>query len=209
VEDGLPIASSTGFEGVAKYFTDSSFADLALSSSEGTVFPVHRVILASRCNAFEAMLKSGLQESAREIVKLSMQASVLQLFLAYIYTNDLPSTSSCSFETLLSLLEFADRYRVTDLITLCVKRLSTKINLETVLPIYRIACLYGMQPLQLLCIAKFITPNLQNELWRKLSSTTMRVAQGKLATEHLEALVSMQLITSTVIPILLYESSFA
>eukprot|EP01138_Halocafeteria_seosinensis_P011794 gb/GECG01012052.1/.p1 GENE.gb/GECG01012052.1/~~gb/GECG01012052.1/.p1 ORF type:complete len:1283 (+),score=105.94 gb/GECG01012052.1/:1-3849(+) len=188
VEEHLPIASSSGFEGIAKYLNDPSFVDLELSSPDGTAFPVHRVILASRCQPFEAMLKCGLQESSKDIVKVSMKGAVLHLFLAYIYTNDLPSTTGFSFETLLSLLEFADRYGVSDLITLCVRRLSAKINVETVLPIYRIACLYGIQPLQLLCIAKFITPGTQVELRKKLSSTTKKVVQGKLATDHLDAL---------------------
>ena len=188
VEKSLNILDGKAFSGCAKFLKDHSFVDLALSTPEGTTFPSHRVILASRCATLAGMLQSGLKESSKDVVNLKMKSPVLRLFLEFIYTNDLPDTSACCYETMLSLIEFADRYALPDLITLCTKRIASKITLETILPIYRIACLYGIHHLQLLCMAAFITPQLQAELHKKKSAGHFH--PNEYHADHSDTLVS-------------------
>ena len=82
----------------------SAYSDVVLIASNGTRFPVHKMILAARSCYFASLLYGGMRESTEDEVKLSCSGDVLQIVLTFIYRGDV-NLAGCSVECLVHLLD--------------------------------------------------------------------------------------------------------
>lgn len=81
--------SSEIVDHIAALFKTKDFTDITLIVG-GTRFPAHRVILASRCEYFRALLFGGLAETHSSIIHLNgISPSAFSHVLEYIYTGKL------------------------------------------------------------------------------------------------------------------------
>ncbi|GLC41602.1 ubiquitin-specific protease ubp15 [Pleodorina starrii] len=86
-------------------------SDLTLTAG-GRSFPVHRAILAARCEFFKTMFASGFDDStSKQVAMPDTDPDALQLLLRFIYGGVL---DSCPQALLKPAAELADRLRLTD-----------------------------------------------------------------------------------------------
>ncbi|GLC34698.1 ubiquitin-specific protease ubp15 [Pleodorina starrii] len=86
-------------------------SDLTLTAG-GRSFPVHRAILAARCEFFKTMFASGFDDStSKQVAMPDTDPDALQLLLRFIYGGVL---DSCPQALLKPAAELADRLRLTE-----------------------------------------------------------------------------------------------
>ncbi|GLC53005.1 ubiquitin-specific protease ubp15 [Pleodorina starrii] len=86
-------------------------SDLTLTAG-GRSIPVHRAILAARCDFFKTMFASGFDDStSKQVAMPDTDPDALQLLLRFIYGGVL---DSCPQALLKPAAELADRLRLTD-----------------------------------------------------------------------------------------------
>ncbi|GLC53191.1 ubiquitin-specific protease ubp15 [Pleodorina starrii] len=88
-------------------------SDLTLIAAGGRSFPVHRVILAARCEFFKTMFVSDVGDAAfaRELPLPDADPDALALLLRYIYGGVL---DECERDLLKPAVELADFLRLVD-----------------------------------------------------------------------------------------------
>lgn len=119
---------------------------------EGKRFPAHRVILASRCQYFRAMLFNGMKESQplAEVPLQDTQAEAFSMLLQYLYTGR-ASLTSAREDVLLHFLGLAHRYGLQPLEDSTCEFLRTVLSTQNVCLVYDVASLYGLQALTQAC----------------------------------------------------------
>ncbi|KAH9280028.1 BTB/POZ domain-containing protein 9 [Echinococcus granulosus] len=99
---------------IAALFKTKDFTDITLIVG-GTRFPAHRVILASRCEYFRALLFGGLAETHSSIIHLNgISPSAFFHVIEYIYTGKL-CISSVTIEDAFDVLGLVCQYNFPDL----------------------------------------------------------------------------------------------
>lgn len=121
---------------------------------EGKCFPAHRIILASRCQYFRALLYNGMKESQpqAEISLEDTQAEAFSMLLQYLYTGR-ASLSTAREEVLLDFLGLAHRYGLQPLEDSTCEFLRTALNTQNVCLVYDVASLYCLNSLAQACCA--------------------------------------------------------
>ncbi|XP_062312094.1 BTB/POZ domain-containing protein 9-like [Osmerus eperlanus] len=119
---------------------------------EGKRFPAHRVILASRCQYFRAMLYNGMKESQpqAEVHLQDTQAEAFSMLLQYLYTGR-ASLTSARQDVLLDFLGLAHRYGLQPLEDSTCEFLRTALHTQNVCLVYDVASLYCLQGLSQAC----------------------------------------------------------
>ncbi|KAL0969880.1 hypothetical protein UPYG_G00233730 [Umbra pygmaea] len=119
---------------------------------EGKCFPAHRVILASRCQYFRAMLYNGMKESQHqaEVSLEDTQAEAFSMLLQYLYTGRV-SLSVAREDVLLDFLGLAHRYGLQALEDSTCEFLRTALNTQNVCLVYDVASLYSLGGLTQAC----------------------------------------------------------
>ncbi|RIA93754.1 hypothetical protein C1645_735334 [Glomus cerebriforme] len=75
---------------IEEYFKNESFTDVEFLFDCGSTLKAHRIILATRCNYFKTMFKSGFKESTLDKVPIRfVRYEVFYVMLYYIYTGRL------------------------------------------------------------------------------------------------------------------------
>ena len=145
---------------------------------EDSLFPVHRIILASQSDYFRALLFGGLQESlpeTREIELKELRAVPFKAILRYIYCGCI-DLSELKEEDILELLCLAHRYMVPNLVKALCDYLKSSVNLSNICAIYDVALLFNHESLVNSC-ENFIDSNAENILltdgFLQLSETAM------------------------------------
>uniref|UniRef100_A0AC34FAG1 BTB domain-containing protein n=1 Tax=Panagrolaimus sp. ES5 TaxID=591445 RepID=A0AC34FAG1_9BILA len=81
--------------------------------NEGSIM-IHKVVLASRSNHFENMLKSGMKESISNTLEIiDFHLDTAKLAVEFFYDRNI--FESLSFVDAFELLRFADKYNIADL----------------------------------------------------------------------------------------------
>uniref|UniRef100_A0A8C8EZ56 BTB/POZ domain-containing protein 9 n=1 Tax=Oncorhynchus tshawytscha TaxID=74940 RepID=A0A8C8EZ56_ONCTS len=121
---------------------------------EGKRFPAHRVILASRCQYFRAMLFNGMKESQpqAEVPLEDTQVEAFSMLLQYLYTGRV-SLSTAREDVLLDFLGLAHRYGLQPLEDSTSEFLRTVLHTQNVCLVYDVASLYCLGGLAQACCA--------------------------------------------------------
>nr|CAB3226454.1 BTB/POZ domain-containing protein 9-like [Phallusia mammillata] len=131
---------------------------------EGREFPAHRVILASRCDYFRALLFGGMRESkGREpIVVHDATADAFELLLKYIYTGKM-RLSDIKEAHVIEVLGLANKYGFPSLEKSISVHLRRTLTVANACGVYDVALLYSLQDLQE-ATAEYIDKNAQQLL---------------------------------------------
>lgn len=148
----------------------SEFSDVTISV-DGKVFPVHKSILAARSPVFDALFKSGLEESKSNAVDiLDVEPGVMEVFLRYIYTGKCERID----EMAAALLRMADKYDIKCLKDLCEIALLKQMNCENAADTLIVADLYNAEDLKGK-ILDFIKKNIKevtaSESWKNMGQS--------------------------------------
>ena len=99
--------------------------DVVLESSDGALFKVHKLVLASYSTYFQAMFTNEMRESREEKVKMSLESRVLKALVEFAYTckMELKSLSDAK-----AILVAANMLLFTGVETICIDFISKRIN---------------------------------------------------------------------------------
>ncbi|CAN6173176.1 unnamed protein product [Urochloa humidicola] len=128
----------------------------------GEDVPAHRSLLAARSPVFMAELVGEMKE--REYVEVkNMKVEAFRAMLHFIYTDTVPELDQLKGEQAKAmaqrLLEAADRYGLKRLKRICVEKVCTAIDVDTVATTLALAEQYGCSKLKDRCM-KFTMANL-------------------------------------------------
>ena len=128
-------------------FTDVTFI------VEDKKFPAHRVLLASRCEYFRALLFGGMRESKpeAEIVLKETSAQSFGSLLKYLYTGRI-FLRDVNEEHVLDLLGLAHKYGFLALESAISGYLKGNIDLHNICRIFDVACLYQLDEVLETCL---------------------------------------------------------
>ncbi|XP_002739771.1 kelch-like protein 24 [Saccoglossus kowalevskii] len=114
---------------------ESKFTDVTLCV-DGTIFPCHKLVLASSSEYFKGMFSSGMRESKEEKIHLrDVQSHAVELMLDYIYTGKAVITGS----NLQALLEAANMFQVLTLRDGCIKFMLENMDASNCLGVWQMA----------------------------------------------------------------------
>eukprot|EP01088_Endostelium_zonatum_P018920 TRINITY_DN6275_c0_g1_i1.p1 TRINITY_DN6275_c0_g1~~TRINITY_DN6275_c0_g1_i1.p1 ORF type:complete len:291 (-),score=62.99 TRINITY_DN6275_c0_g1_i1:99-971(-) len=123
-------------------------ADIKLISSNNQIILAHKIILASRSEAFNAMLYGGMKETHQEEIRFpDLQFEVLTIVVEYLYTD----MAEINGETVVSVYMAADKYNLGRLRALCENYILQNIGLENVCTIFQTADHLGAEKLRGFC----------------------------------------------------------
>jgi len=125
---------------LARFLDSGEFSDVTFVV-EGERFKTHKLVICAQCPPFRSMLENNSlwkEQKATEVPLEDIAKNVFRHFLRWIYTND-ASFPQDDIALVLELLALADKYLITNLQRKCEHILSTKISIDTVLPIYSYA----------------------------------------------------------------------
>lgn len=118
-------------------YVDGSLSDILLRSPSGTIYPSHRIILASNSPFFRAMfISSGtlMKEGSTRIIDLpNINDTSLSICLEAIYKNDTQTSSYVNADNVGDLLAAASYLSFPVIRNACSKYLFKNLCLETVI----------------------------------------------------------------------------
>ena len=128
-------------------FTDVTFI------VEERKFQAHRVLLASRCEYFRALLFGGMRESKSqaEIVLKETSAQAFETLLKYLYTGRI-FLRELGEEHVLDLLGLAHKYGFLALESAISGYLKGNLDLHNICRIFDVACLYQLDEVLETCL---------------------------------------------------------
>ena len=108
-------------------------------------FYAHRAVLAARSPVFAKMFSHDMKESATRIIDMrDIEPDVVKEFLTYLYTYDSPNIKNYAD----SLLDFAEKYQLPHLKSLCEQRLSYDLQIDNAAKVLLQAHTYGAKQLK-------------------------------------------------------------
>ena len=139
-------------------------------------FYAHRAVLAARSPVFAKMFSHDMKESTTNIVDMpDIEPDVLKEFLTYLYTYDSPNIKNHAA----SLLDFAEKYQLPHLKSLCEQRLSYDLQINNAAKNLLLAQTYGAKQLKqnaLLYISKHSAIQ-QTAEWGKVKENAELLAE--------------------------------
>lgn len=138
-----------GSDLVSLLIQQSQSADFSIRSSidpDAGYIRAHRLVLLARWPHFAHLLSSGMAESLSDTLTLPEPFPVLEAFVRFLYTDTLDD--SISLVLTADLLVMANLYLLPRLLALCVRRLHSDVDIESVSKIYHCAGLAGQRGLQ-------------------------------------------------------------
>ncbi|KAL5108285.1 BTB/POZ domain-containing protein 9 [Taenia crassiceps] len=143
--------SSEIVDHIAKLFKTKDFTDITLIVG-GTRFDAHRVILASRCDYFRALLFGGLAETHSSIIRLNgISSSAFFHVLEYIYTGKL-SISGVSIEDAFDILGLVCQYNFPALQNDLTAHFIRSLTSQNVCLLYDLAITFDLEDLIDACL---------------------------------------------------------
>ena len=118
--------------------------DVVLESSDGALFKVHKLVLASCSSYFQAMFTSEMRESREEKVKMALESHVLKVLIEFAYTCKMELRSLPQVK---AILVAANMLLFTGAETICVDFISQKINAKNCVDIITFAEMISSQEL--------------------------------------------------------------
>ncbi|XP_065209052.1 RCC1 and BTB domain-containing protein 1-like [Planococcus citri] len=126
-----PIPRMNSFK---KAFDDRKFCDLFVVV-EGKTIPVHKSILAVRCDHFAEVFQKDWPAENPSVLQIEEgDFKVYQAFLKYVYTDEIDDT--LSFNEIIELLNLSNKYGMESLAERCVSLIQTGITIGNVVSLY-------------------------------------------------------------------------
>ncbi|XP_065209049.1 RCC1 and BTB domain-containing protein 1-like [Planococcus citri] len=117
-----------------KAFDDPKFCDLFVVV-EGKTIPVHKSILAVRCEHFAEVFQKDWQIEKPSVLEIEDgDFKVYKAFLKYLYTDQMDDT--LSFNEVIELLNLTNKYKLKSLAKRCVLLIQPNITIENVIFLY-------------------------------------------------------------------------
>lgn len=99
--------------------------DVVLESSDGALFKVHKLVLASCSSYFQAMFTNEMRESREDKIKMALESPVLEVLIEFAYTCKMELKSLADVK---AVLVAANMLLFSGAETICVDFISKKIN---------------------------------------------------------------------------------
>eukprot|EP01089_Gocevia_fonbrunei_P022363 TRINITY_DN9025_c0_g1_i1.p1 TRINITY_DN9025_c0_g1~~TRINITY_DN9025_c0_g1_i1.p1 ORF type:complete len:441 (+),score=51.03 TRINITY_DN9025_c0_g1_i1:90-1412(+) len=132
----VPIPESTLMQDMKKMFNSQLASDVKLVASDGKEIHAHRIILATRSEAFQALLFGGMRESKEEEIKFpDLSYEVLSILVEFLYTDN----AEINGDIVVNVFMAADRYQLKRLRALCENYILQNISLDNVCTIFQTA----------------------------------------------------------------------
>ncbi|KAF7654657.1 hypothetical protein LDENG_00066270 [Lucifuga dentata] len=130
-------------QSIGQLWTDRIGCDVILDV-DGTLFHVHRVLLAASSDYFRGMFTCGMRESHQTCIALSfLLACELETLIGCSYTGILPLSWQCVFEITCTALQL----QFQPAISLCLKFLQHEMGANSCLDVASFAEAYGISEL--------------------------------------------------------------
>ncbi|XP_040567916.2 inhibitor of Bruton tyrosine kinase [Lepeophtheirus salmonis] len=123
--------------------------DVYLISSDGTEFPVHRIILCQKSEYFSAMFRDGVWSESKKNakVKLQVDSKSLKVIIEYIYSGTILNQFLEEAEDIANVLCFSNQYFIARLDLICEKLMKRSLNLRNAIKIFKFALEFSLQGL--------------------------------------------------------------
>ncbi|CAI9740066.1 inhibitor of Bruton tyrosine kinase-like [Octopus vulgaris] len=129
----------------------SVLSDVTIKCSDSKdQFKCHKCILVARSEYFRSMFSCVWRETSTSTLTLSFPADVLEIFLWYLYSNNIPNLNDCIL--LQEILAKAEETLLVDLKHLCEIQLIRAINMNNIFDLLRFAMIYSAENLQKTCL---------------------------------------------------------
>lgn len=138
----LDVPPPTILEDIALFVNQTEFSDISILVGEETFYG-HKIIL-SRCPYFKAMFTSNMREQTSATIA-DVAPDVFSVVLSYLYTDQLPATTSVD---LIALFTAADRFGVERLKKMCEQAILATISIESSCAIFHSADLVSAATLR-------------------------------------------------------------
>ncbi|KAL9956895.1 hypothetical protein ACROYT_G038449 [Oculina patagonica] len=99
--------------------------DVVLESSDGALFKVHKLVLASCSSYFQAMFTNEMRESREDKIKMALESPVLKVLIEFAYTCKMELKSLADVK---AVLVAANMLLFSGAETICADFISKKIN---------------------------------------------------------------------------------
>ncbi|KAJ8676276.1 hypothetical protein QAD02_012062 [Eretmocerus hayati] len=172
------------FDQLEEAMNDSKFSDVTLVVS-GTIFRVHKIILATRSRVFAGMFEDDLKDDTvdNKLIIDGIDPKVFQELLRFMYTGKINEN-----EKVPKLFVAADKYGVEDLRQICENIMCNNISVANAVEYLRFADTHNLPRLKenvlnyVVCNVKKIADDLKNE--------SVTDASSKLILEIIQAFSS-------------------
>lgn len=143
-------------------------SDVQLKCGDHT-FPAHKAILAARSDVFSAMFQCEMKESESGLINIEdIDASVMEVFLKYLYSGSIPDT--LTGDMLLKLFSAGDKYLVYPLLKNCFSFMAKNLTVQNCLDFLTVVEIHGHAELKSVII-DFIAKNgqvMRNDAWKSI-----------------------------------------
>ncbi|XP_065209054.1 RCC1 and BTB domain-containing protein 1-like isoform X2 [Planococcus citri] len=134
VECSTADAQNSLLDSLKKAFDDPKFCDLFVVV-EGKTIPVHKSILAVRCEHFAEVFQNDWSIEKPSVLEIEDgDFKVYKAFLKYVYTDQMDDT--LSLDELIELLNLSNKYNVKLLAERCISLIQPNITVENVISLY-------------------------------------------------------------------------
>jgi hypothetical protein len=152
--------------------------DCEIECNNNESIKCHKCILISRSDYFRNMFLGSWIESSSNVIRLPFDADLMQLFVDYLYTDDIQiesahcvssikSKTEKEIELLFNLYVLSDQLLVERLKNLCEFKLANLANLRNCVELFEFACSYNASQLKEYCM-EFISQNLNTIVESKM-----------------------------------------
>lgn len=153
VVNSIPVTTTYSSQ-MRELVNDEEFSDVVFTV-EGQPIYAHRAILASRCEHFAAMFRSGMRESVERTIPIpNVSRAVFLLLLEYLYTDSV----KVDLEYAIELYIASDLYQLERLREMCCLVIRRNLNPENVAPLLQSAAEAHCSTLKEICMT-FLVEN--------------------------------------------------
>ena len=148
--------TSSYIRNMKEMIDNDEFSDVVFIVDDSQVH-AHRTILASRCEHFAAMFRSGMRESVeREIAIPNVSKPVFLLLMEYLYTDSV----TIEMEHAVELYILSDLYQLERLRNICITVIKRNLSVENATVILQTAADEDCQVLKDICM-EFVVTNFE------------------------------------------------
>ena len=108
-----------------EFRASETLCDVVLESSDGALFKVHKLVLASCSSYFQAMFTNEMRESREEKITMALDSRVLKVLVEFAYTCKMELKSLADVK---AVLVAANMLLFSGAETICVEFITKKIN---------------------------------------------------------------------------------
>ncbi|RWS19840.1 BTB/POZ domain-containing protein 9-like protein [Leptotrombidium deliense] len=151
----MALSTNGGIDNLRKLYSEGKYSDVTFVV-EDEAFKVHKMILASSCPYFDAMLFGETNESKMKTIRLNNTPKIaFKLAIQYIYTSEIIE-DDLNQEAVFELLCLANEYMYPQLVKYALSRIDlSNLNLDVLPDILDIAIKFELDEFKEKCLQKF------------------------------------------------------